>query len=278
MKPPPPILVIDVLDSLEERLLELLRGLNREQWDLPTVCPGWTVRDIASHLWDTSLRRVSAERDSHIPIDGPPPASYAELVDLLNRLNADWVRATRRISPPVLVDLVELGSRQMRIFFKTLDPFGKAVFPVAWAGEDASTTWFDLAREYTERWHHQQQIRDAVGKQGICTRQYLHPVLDTFLRGLPHACREIDRPDGTLLEVAVEGDAGGSWWLIRSQGVWKLAADRPGTPDALLRLDQDTAWRVLTKGLTRERASLKAHLEGDAELAGAPLGWLAVMA
>ncbi len=274
----PPIIVIHVLDRLEDRLLELLSGLRREQWDLPTVCAGWAVRDIASHLCDTSLRRVSAERDGHMPLTGPPPQSYAELVDLLNRLNADWVEATRRISPPALVDLVELGSRQMRAFLRTLDPFGKAIFPVAWAGEEASTTWFDIAREYTERWHHQQQIRDAVGQQGICTREFLHPVLDTFLRGLPHACRDIDRPDGTLLEVVVEGEAGGQWRLIRSRGVWKLGAQVPGTPSAVLRLDQDTAWRVLTKGKSREEALREAQLQGDGELAAAPVGWLAVMA
>ena len=31
------------------------------------------------------------------------------------------------------------------------------------AGEAVSANWFDVAREFTERWHHQQQIRLAIG-------------------------------------------------------------------------------------------------------------------
>jgi hypothetical protein len=36
--------------------------------------------------------------------------------------------------------------------------------PVSWAGPEAAPVWFGVAREYTERRHHQQQIRDATGR------------------------------------------------------------------------------------------------------------------
>jgi len=64
---------------------------------------------------------------------------------------------------------------------------------VSWAGEEESANWFDTAREFTERWHHQQQIRLAVNKPGIVTREFYFPVLDCFMRALPYAyapCRE----------------------------------------------------------------------------------------
>ena len=57
------------------------------------------------------------------------------------------------------------------------------MFPVSWAGEEESANWFDTAREFTERWHHQQQIRLAVDKPGIMTREFYFPVLDCFMRG-----------------------------------------------------------------------------------------------
>jgi uncharacterized protein (TIGR03083 family) len=49
----------------EERLhlLEFLRGLSTEQWKLPTVCPGWSVGDIARHLIGDDLGRLSRVRD-----------------------------------------------------------------------------------------------------------------------------------------------------------------------------------------------------------------------
>lgn len=33
-------------------LLALLGGLSTEQWDAPTLCSGWTVRDVAAHVID----------------------------------------------------------------------------------------------------------------------------------------------------------------------------------------------------------------------------------
>ena len=32
------------------RLLDQLRGLTDEQWQAPTDCTGWTVRDVVVHL------------------------------------------------------------------------------------------------------------------------------------------------------------------------------------------------------------------------------------
>jgi hypothetical protein len=54
---------------------------------------------------------------------------------------------------------------------KELDPFAEAIFSVGWAGEEKSLNWFHIAREYTEKWHHQQQIRLAVGQEQICTQE-----------------------------------------------------------------------------------------------------------
>ena len=48
-----------------------------------------------------------------------------------------------------------MASKESAEYHQALDPFGAAMFPVSWAGEEESTNWFDTAREFTERWHHQ---------------------------------------------------------------------------------------------------------------------------
>jgi hypothetical protein len=116
--------------------------------------------------------------------DGPVE-TYADLVGYLNRLNAEWITATRRVSPPLLIDLLEHTGGQLARLFLELDPGAPAIFPVAWAGEERSANWFDIAREYTERWLQQQQIRDAVGAPGLTARPWMHPVLVPFVRALP---------------------------------------------------------------------------------------------
>jgi len=33
----------------QEAFVSLIRGLTAEQWELPSLCPGWTVRDVVVH-------------------------------------------------------------------------------------------------------------------------------------------------------------------------------------------------------------------------------------
>lgn len=170
----------------------------------------WLVKDIVAHLLDGNVRRLSFQRDK-IPLPPPPwqVELYQDLVAFLNQLNAEWVKAAQRISPQLLVEFLDITGAQVSRFFKTLDPFAPAMFSVAWAGQEKSPNWFDLAREYTERWHHQQQIRDAVGAPGLTARQWLYPVLDTFMRGLPHAYRASGNRNGTKIGFMINGEAGG---------------------------------------------------------------------
>lgn len=81
----------------------------------------------------------------------------------MNRQNAEWVKATRRLSPMVLRTLLELGGQESQQHFEALDP-NEVGGPVSWAtGDKPAPIWLDLARELTEHWHHQEQIHDAVG-------------------------------------------------------------------------------------------------------------------
>lgn len=282
MRPlPPPLAPIDVrplFPRVDAALIELLRGLSPEDWRRPTLARLWTVQDVAAHLLDGYLRRLSLQRDGHF---GDPPGeigSYGDLVSYLNRLNADWVQAFRRVSPGVLIDLLEQWGPPSSAYLAGLDPQGKALFPVAWAGEEESTAWFDVAREYTERWHHQQQIRHAVDRPGILERDLYHPVLDTFLRALPHTYREVAAAEGALLRVTVTGEAGGSWDLLRRENAWQLGIDVKGSPDAEVSIPQEIAWRLFTRGIGQDEARERMTVEGDPGLGWPVLHLLAVMA
>jgi hypothetical protein len=114
-------------------------------------------------------------------------------IDLVNRLNAEGVTVYRRLRP-VLIDMMKAACQQSASFHDSLDLFAPATFTVSWAGEETSLNWFDTARELTERWHHQQQIRLATNRPGIMTPDLYHPVLDCFVRGLPHVYQDVDAP------------------------------------------------------------------------------------
>ncbi|MEP7339767.1 MAG: maleylpyruvate isomerase N-terminal domain-containing protein [Acidobacteriota bacterium] len=279
MKPVEPIFAADLFGEIHEELLALLKSFHDEDWYKPTVAGAWQVRDIAAHLLDSDIRRLSFQRDNapQVPPDAPIE-SYTSLVGFLNQLNADWIKAAKRISPQLLIEFLAVTGPQVANLLKSIDPFAPALFSVAWAGEEASLHWFDVAREYTEKWHHQQQIRDAVGAPPLYERKWLHPVLDAFVRALPRSYQATAADEGTKIVLQITGDAGGEWTLVKACDAWQLFVGASAEARCRIRLDQDTAWRLMTKGLSRDDAAKLIEVAGEETFAAPLLGTLAVMA
>src|SRR5262245_37996318 len=274
MKAVEPILVSHLFPKTLDALLDLLRGLSAEDWNKPTVCSGWSVKDIASHLLSGELGILSRKRDSH---SGGDIKTCEELVALINNLNDTWVKATRRLSPQVLCDLLRFTGLQVCDYFSSLDPFAMGG-PVDWVDARPAPVWLDLAREYTERWHHQQQIRDAVGRPGFKQPEFFAPILDAFVRALPRTYEKVEAPHGTFVALRISGDSGGRWVLSRESHAWQLYVDDNQPAAAELIIDQDDAWRLFTKGITVDQARTKAGVIGDQPLALKALETISVLA
>jgi uncharacterized protein (TIGR03083 family) len=265
MKRPAEIVIVDRFAPLRTRLLALLAGLGGDDWARSTAAPRWSVKDVTAHLLGGDIGILSRGRDFFSPL-GPKIGTYSELVDLVNRLNEEWVVAARRMSPRLLRELLALIGPEVEAYLSSLD-LEAIGGPVSWAGSDPAPVWFDIAREFTERWHHQQQIRDATGQPPLYDPYFLSPVLDTFVRALPHSLRHAAAPEGTAVRLEISGDAGGSWFLIRTARTWELTLESETEPAMDVILPQDTAWRMFTKGIDPETAQASALVRGDAGLA-----------
>lgn len=256
------IQTLPLMARVQEDLAGLLGGLSPEQWGAATACRGWTVRDVVAHLLDGHLRRLSLCRDGHsVPFEG------ASIGEFLNLLNASWVQAARRLSPRVLIGLHEWAGPQVLGYWRSLDPLSPAHFAVAWAGEEVSAVWFDCARDFTEQWHHQQQIREAAGAASLLTREYFPVVLSIFLRCVPVAYRDCAAPEGTAVRVTAVGEAGGEWSLTHHEGGWRLDATPRAIVQAGIAMDARDLWQLFTKKLTPGEAAARAVITGAAELA-----------
>ena len=266
-------------------LIELLVSLSPEEWGAPTICAGWSVQNIAAHLLGDDVGFVSSWRDgvrNPTFAEGLDVTRWDDLLTAIDRQNAEWLRATRRISPQLLVELLRVTGGAFRALVETLDP-ERPAGPVDWAGPEPAPVWLHLAREYSERWVHQQQIRDAVGQPGLTGRRWLGPVLAAFAQAVPRALDRTTAAPGASVRLIVDGEAGGTWLFERGAHRWAPAAtgasSDDGSPtDAEVRMDADTAWRLFTKGITPGGAARKATLRGDATLAAAVLESVAVLA
>lgn len=273
-----PIKTSHLFPILDNLLMQLLKSLTEDEWNARTVAKKWMVKDIASHLLDGNLRGLSFSRDHYFGEKPENINSYSDLVDFLNQLNMTWTNATKRLSPNVIIELLESTGKQYSAHLQTLDPFEDAIFSVDWAGEETSLNWFHIAREYTEKFLHQQQIRNAVGKQALFTKELFYPFISTFMYALPHTYRNVSAQKGTIVTLVVKTEIGREWSIIRKENNWVFIESFDTEPNATVKINPDDAWLLFSKGITPEDAKQKVEIFGNEKLGEFALNIIAVMA
>lgn len=271
-----PVITIQLFPELLTGLLDLLTSLSKEEWAKGIPRKSWSVKDVVLHLLGGDVGVLSRERDGYVAAT-PNVGGYRELVAFLKTQNDSWIDGTQRISPRLLCDLLRFTGMQVEAYFQSLDPHTLGG-PVSWAGAEPTPNWFDIAREYTERWHHQQHIREGVEKPGYAEPRYLKPALDTFMRAMPYTYRDVDAEDGTTVEVTISGDTEGRWLLLRERGKWNLYLGQSKDADAAVVIPQEIAWRLFTKWFPRKEAIRLSEVRGDTALAGRVFDMTSVIA
>ncbi|WP_116023779.1 maleylpyruvate isomerase family mycothiol-dependent enzyme [Thermomonospora umbrina] len=268
----PPIDARPLFPEERGELLGLLRELDADEWRAEAV-PGWTVRDLTAHVLGVDYGRISRDRDGHR--EGPAPRPGETFEEFIHRINQEWVDAAARISPRALTESLDMTGAAIAALWEGGDPDGRSL-DVSWAGADPAPLWLDCARDLTEYWTHRQQIRHATGRGTDGNPRLLGPVLDTFMRALPHTLRHTAAGIGEQVRVIVEGPAGSAWTATRTSTGWSLAS-REGAPAATVRMDAETAWRLCTRGLEPREALARGHVEGDRRLGTAVFEILSII-
>lgn len=273
-----PIPTVHLLPLLQTELMHLFSSLSADDWQQQTIAKQWKVKDVAAHLLDGNIRILSMLRDGYAGVS-PDISNGQTLIDFLNQLNADWVSAMKRVSPQMLILLHEATGTLYCDYYASLDPFAKAGFAVNWAGEEESLNWMHIAREYTEKWLHQQQIRDAVQQPGrLMEKEFFYPFISTFMMALPYTFRDIHPAEHTTVTITVTGNAGGSWSIQYTNGSWKWTTPDPSRSAAIITIDPGTSWKLFSKSLKPEEVMDQIQLTGDTGLGMTALSMVSVMA
>lgn len=268
-----PLWVVDLIPEVREELLHVLESLADDDWEKPTVCEGWSVRDVALHILGDDMGLLSNLRDHdgrYHKFEG-----WDELVNYINAQNALWVSAARRLSRRLLIDLLRYTGQQVYTHFLSIDPAALGG-PIGWAGDQPDPMWLHIARELTEYWTHHQHICDAVGRNSLKEPRYMQPVLATFVHALPQTYQAVDAPMDTLVRFVIAG--GGEWHLVREADQWRLYANTDLPPASTVSLDADTAWRLFTKNQDVETLRPRITITGDVHLGEAMLNTVSIIA
>jgi len=246
-----------------DRLTELLAGLQAPDWERPSPCPGWTVLGLCCHLVGDDLGLLARNRDGFLGTPAPA-GSEAEFAAWLDELQAEWVRAARRLSPRLVTDLLRWAGPQISVMFAGEDVRGRTA-SVSWAGPDLVPAWLGQARELSEYWIHRQQILQALGRPSDLRADLAGPVLDALRWAYPYRlARALARP-GDTVSISVTGPLARTWHLVAAETGWQFG-DQPGPRLAgSLAMNAEQAWRLLTNNMPAAgQADLR--VSGDDEI------------
>jgi uncharacterized protein (TIGR03083 family) len=190
------LVLIDAIDDVLLTTLSLVRDLSETDADLPTDCPGWTVRDQLAHM--VGLEQV---------LNGAPQPEIElpPLDHVRNDLDAYMERQVhiRRQLPLAAIadELSGLRRRRLSALRRSAgegDPDVPAPFGVRPLSKSLPTRVFDL-------WTHEQDIRRAVGLPVRETCAAAEISVDLVVRNWSAALPKI--LDGNDLNVAIEVSA-----------------------------------------------------------------------
>ena len=237
---------------------QLCSGLPDGQWELPTGCPGWTVKDHLSHLVDYEARALGRPAPEHEP--GPLPHVKNEMGQF-NEIGVDARRP--RPGPQVLAEFRQVtGERLARLRTLTGQDLTAAAATPAGPGTMADL----LTLRVMDSWMHEQDIRRATARPGHVDGPAAGEAVGYLTRFLPYVVgRRAAAPDGSKVvfrigerdpvAVQVTGgrgslatDAGGATvgLAIPVTTFAALAGGRSDVPDdALITGDEALGRRVL---------------------------------
>ncbi|MCA6079082.1 maleylpyruvate isomerase N-terminal domain-containing protein [Fulvivirga sedimenti] len=263
--------------TLHDNLIRLLEDLAGDEWQTPTVASKWRVKDVVAHLLDGDIRTLSVQRDLHFGEKPPESNDFGTVVQWLNELNASWVHAAKRMSPEVLIMLHKTTGPVVTEYYESLDPMAEAIFSVQWAGEEKSLNWMHLSREYSEKWHHQQQIADATGRRGVLTPELYRPLIMTFMLGIPHTLRDTSLKSGDTIILQTTGAVEEAWILQYQDSSWQFSSTA-GRIRTEVRLPSNAAWKLFSKSLRPAHLNDNLVITGEKNIGEKIINMISVMA
>jgi uncharacterized protein (TIGR03083 family) len=264
--------VISILADEWETIVTLGQGLGDEEWELPSECPGWTVRDVLSHL-------IGIER-TLLGDAAPPPLNELprHVENEVGARNEAWV-APRRSRPgrEILHEFHEVAARrvaQLRSWPRSrFDDIGPS--PVG----DVPYREFMHVR-VMDSWVHEQDIRVATGRPGHESGPAAELSLDRLCSGVPFIVgKQAGAPDGAAVRFELRGSLPRRIDVMVRDGRAKAVS----VPDEQVTTSLDMAvevfWRLTCGRVDGKAARLAGLVEvgGDTELGSRVLDSMAFM-
>lgn len=264
---------IDAWTHSIEAINDLVKPLAEGDWNRRTECPGWSVRDVVSHVIGVENEMLGEPRPIHTL-----PRDLYHVIDEFTRYIEVQVDVRRCHTALEMTSELEYTiirrSRQLRN--ETRSPQSPVRWPLG------SGTEQTLERALTIRafdvWVHEQDLRRALGAPGNLDSPGAVITRDFLLAALPKVvAKDAGAPPG----AAVVFDVHGPLEFLRTVRVDERGRGSIGStvslgPAVTFGLDWETYVRLACGRVRPEAVADRIKAEGEAELAEAILREFAI--
>jgi uncharacterized protein (TIGR03083 family) len=190
---------VAILDEQYDAIVALAEGLTPAEWDLPTACPGWSVKDNVSHVIAIEAMLLGRPNpDVALPDDLP------HVRNDFGRVNEQWVESYRGRTPDeVLADLRGVIAER-RAALGGMDQAAFDAESFTPAGPDSYGRFMRI--RVMDIWMHEQDIREAVGRPGHEDGAAPQAVLEELSAMLGYVVgKRAGAPDGSSVRFSLTG-------------------------------------------------------------------------
>jgi hypothetical protein len=120
-------------------------------------------------------------------------------------------------------------------------------------------------------------VSPAANQRSRCSpllveQKWIHPLIDTFVRGLVPTIYQKVFPDKNNISVILEvEDIPDGKWILKKKNSWELFVGEELDYTSKVVMNADTTWRMFTKNIDKEAAKKRINVYGDIELGQAIL-------
>jgi uncharacterized protein (TIGR03083 family) len=262
-----------VVDALEEEwgaIGQLGDVLEVGEWDLPSECPGWSVRDVLSHI-------VGTERSL---LGEPSPAALSTPSHVHNAVgarNEGWVASLRDHSGPEILSIFrDVTSRRLA----ELRSFPPARFDESGPSPVGEVPYREFMRvRVMDCWVHEQDIRVATARPGHRQGPAATLAIDRLASAMPFIVgKKAAAPDGSTVRFELTGSEPRRLDVVVRGGRAAISTTE-SDPTAEARMDLEVFWRLGCGRVTGEaaRGAGLVDLRGDTDLAQRVIDSMAFM-
>jgi uncharacterized protein (TIGR03083 family) len=235
------------------------------EWDLPTECPGWTVRDQVAHIIGVERMMLGDPEPEHTP------AELSHVRNDFGRMLEVAVDA-RRTEPVemVLAELRETLKRRLAAL-ETTDPEQQMKAPDGRMGPYSRMLMF---RAF-DCWIHEQDIRRAVGRPGNLDAPAAERARQIMVSGLPFVvAKRAGAGPGSTVALEITGPPSFRSCVVVGNDGRGQAIESTPDPTVTLRMGWESYVR-LAAGRCGP-GEVEVSVDGDRDLASRILGNMAV--